>query len=305
LVLTCWVSTASAAPAIVNVASPASDEAQSVKEQPAKETKGAENGVGSQFELVFWQSVSNSEDIDQLEAYLAQYPSGTFSALARAKIAALQRQAGSVTAASRPEPPASQTAELAATPGARGAEADKPPAPTAPSTEPSTAAQGQEPPASPAEPKLSSAEAGMSPALAEQLRVLGESQREPTKPQAMKPQTTQVFAIPVRPQLASVPAVEVPEYFCSTADRHSFYETVYSPARRLADQNLEATTAHLLKLQAVYDSTAPSADQQAMDAVASELRDYQSQASDAKRTSEAFDAMFNRMVEAPIHQCPE
>ncbi|MDE2621429.1 MAG: hypothetical protein KGL54_14815, partial [Sphingomonadales bacterium] len=47
-------------------------------------------GVGSQFELVFWQSVATSEDIGQYEAYLSRYPEGTFAALARAKIERLR-----------------------------------------------------------------------------------------------------------------------------------------------------------------------------------------------------------------------
>lgn len=50
------------------------------------------NGVGSNFELVFWQSIMASEDKAQFEAYLAQYPAGTFSALARAKITALTKE---------------------------------------------------------------------------------------------------------------------------------------------------------------------------------------------------------------------
>ncbi len=51
----------------------------------------ASNGVGSAFELAFWQSLTGSEDSASYEAYLAKYPDGTFSGLARAKIAALQR----------------------------------------------------------------------------------------------------------------------------------------------------------------------------------------------------------------------
>lgn len=51
----------------------------------------APNGVGSAFELTFWQSVTGSEDVGSYEAYLARYPDGTFSGLARARIAAIQR----------------------------------------------------------------------------------------------------------------------------------------------------------------------------------------------------------------------
>ena len=49
------------------------------------------NGVGSAFELAFWQSLTGNDDSAAYEAYLAKYPDGTFSGLARAKIAAMQR----------------------------------------------------------------------------------------------------------------------------------------------------------------------------------------------------------------------
>jgi hypothetical protein len=43
------------------------------------------------MELAFWNSVSNSNDIAQLTAYIDQYPSGQFVRAARAKIATLTR----------------------------------------------------------------------------------------------------------------------------------------------------------------------------------------------------------------------
>ena len=76
------------------------------------------NGVGSPFELAFWQSVTGSEDAASYEAYLAKYPDGTFSGLARAKIAGLQRALAAqsaVAAAAAPTPmPAPVPAVLAA-----------------------------------------------------------------------------------------------------------------------------------------------------------------------------------------------
>jgi len=50
-------------------------------------------------ELAFWNSVSASNDIGQLTAYIDQYPSGTFVRAAKAKIAALGRPAAAVAAA--------------------------------------------------------------------------------------------------------------------------------------------------------------------------------------------------------------
>jgi uncharacterized caspase-like protein len=45
------------------------------------------------MDLAFWQSVEDSNDTGQLNAYLSQYPNGAFAALARRKIEALGRQA--------------------------------------------------------------------------------------------------------------------------------------------------------------------------------------------------------------------
>ncbi len=63
---------------------PAATPAKTAAAEPANRT-----GVGSAFELAYWQSVSSSNDIAQLDAYLARYPKGTFASLARVKIAAL------------------------------------------------------------------------------------------------------------------------------------------------------------------------------------------------------------------------
>jgi uncharacterized caspase-like protein len=52
------------------------------------------------MELAFWNSVSNSNDISQLTAYIDQYPSGQFVRIARAKIASLTRPGAPVAAAS-------------------------------------------------------------------------------------------------------------------------------------------------------------------------------------------------------------
>ncbi len=60
-------------------------------------------GAGSQFELTFWQSVESGEDPALYEAYLAQYPNGTFATVARVKLAKLRPSAPPV-AASPPAP---------------------------------------------------------------------------------------------------------------------------------------------------------------------------------------------------------
>ena len=52
------------------------------------------------MELAFWNSVSTSNDIAQLTAYIDQYPSGQFVRAARAKIAALTRPGAPTAVAS-------------------------------------------------------------------------------------------------------------------------------------------------------------------------------------------------------------
>ncbi len=46
--------------------------------------------VASEVELEFWRSIKDSNKIEELNAYLTNYPSGTFKAIALARIAALQ-----------------------------------------------------------------------------------------------------------------------------------------------------------------------------------------------------------------------
>ncbi len=50
-------------------------------------------------ETVFWQSIANSTNAAEFEAYLSQYPNGVFSALARARLSALRSPAGAAAAA--------------------------------------------------------------------------------------------------------------------------------------------------------------------------------------------------------------
>lgn len=64
---------------------------------PAVAQSPTATGVGSQFELTFWQSVESGSDTALYEAYLAQYPNGTFAAVARVKLAKLRQLAAPAT----------------------------------------------------------------------------------------------------------------------------------------------------------------------------------------------------------------
>ena len=50
-------------------------------------------GVGTPFELAFWQSIDTSNDPSLYEAYLARFPGGTFNEIAHAKIITLHGRA--------------------------------------------------------------------------------------------------------------------------------------------------------------------------------------------------------------------
>ena len=66
-------------------------------------------------EVVFWESVRNSTNRAELEAYLAKYPDGAFAALARARIDALAAaEAKAKAAAAAPPAPERRAAEKAA-----------------------------------------------------------------------------------------------------------------------------------------------------------------------------------------------
>jgi hypothetical protein len=174
------------------------------------------NGVGSAFELTFWQSVTGSEDMASYEAYLARYPDGTFSGLARARMAALQRAA----AAQGPAPTLVTTPTPALTPTLAPAPEPTPAVLTVPQTAQPLAptptiavavttaeAAPAPPPAAemiPANTALASAEAAPSPLarLLAQLRGSGQP--------AAAPMVTP--APPVQPLPAAAPAPVQPAY---------------------------------------------------------------------------------------------
>ena len=56
----------------------------------APNTPAAVSGPVSEVELEFWRSVKDSNRPEELNAYLTNYPSGTFKSIALARIASLQ-----------------------------------------------------------------------------------------------------------------------------------------------------------------------------------------------------------------------
>ncbi len=269
------------------------------------------NGVGSQFELAFWQSVASSEDPEQYQAYLQQYPKGTFSALARAKIVAIQRrsavargvpeqpapappQLSAPVAPEAPVLPVKPTAILVAAPAAALVKAPQPAAPLAPpmatpAPVSAPAAVAQPVPAPPAVPPQPGA------SLMAQLQA-----SRPSPP----PGLPAGAVLPKWPTLSLVPEVKLPPRFCSALDRNAFYDSLYKPAKDTADSNNASAIAHLQKLQAMYDVFAATHEAEAMNAIAAESRSYQPTAKSAFDTSKDYEALFDRLMTVPIESCP-
>ena len=65
---------------------------------------GAAAGIRTRQETVFWQSISNSADPADFQAYLEEFPNGTFARLARNRVAALGANGGDPPTAERPHP---------------------------------------------------------------------------------------------------------------------------------------------------------------------------------------------------------
>ena len=68
--------------------------AEASSEGQNKPAPKANMKTGSNFELLFWQSIKDAEDPQMFAAYLEKYPQGTFAPLARLNIDRLKRQSG-------------------------------------------------------------------------------------------------------------------------------------------------------------------------------------------------------------------
>ena len=64
-------------------------------------------------EIAFWETVRDSKNPAEVQAYLDQYPNGTFAAIARVRLAGLQRSAPAAPATARPAPAAKPAAAAA------------------------------------------------------------------------------------------------------------------------------------------------------------------------------------------------
>lgn len=243
------------------------------------------NGVGTPFEMTFWQSVQSSNDPTMFEAYLAQYPNGTFHLLAKAKVAALARAA--VPQVSTPPVVAPVTAAALVVPPV-----PTPLAITAPAASPVLAPVAAAVPPPPAvRPSLLSDAAALS-MLARSQMTGGADAATATRPQS-----------PARPQLEQVAELVLPEYFCSADERNAFHADHYVPALAIASRNNRMATAYMATLQLSYDGFKRDQDSISMNAVAADAQAYHPIAASTAAAENAFAAVFTQLMAVPIKTC--
>lgn len=269
------------------------------------------NGAGTQFELAFWQSVIGSDDPAIYEAYLEQYPTGTFSGLARAKLASLRKVA--------PPAAALASAPLAVPDISRA----NPVPPIVAVLHPAPRQDQNIDTASPVlAPQMTTVAApSMSAALPRtpvQLMHSGTASETDdsallealAKSQELGGSTLLVsakegFSVPPRPELQKVPDLLLPSVFCSAEQRNAFHEAQYSPVMEIARLNNEAAVSHMQRLQQVYDSLQLARDPNPMNAVAEEARTYQKDvATPVYNQQLGMVQKFDAIMSVPIASCP-
>jgi len=260
------------------------------------------NGVGTAFELSFWQSVGDSNDRAQLEAYLAQYPLGTFSGLAKAKIAALPAPAAAAPAPSAPAPaPSAPRPMPVATVAAMPAPAPAPAPVAIPAAAPAmmtpavlTTAGAAAPAAGAAAPAAAMA----APSLLEQMATLGK-QDGPSAPALF----TESGTLPARPVMIDVAMAPIPDHFCSAEQRNQFHDAAYKAAVARADQNNDATIAHLRNVQALHAQAIAAKQVAGANALAREALEYKPAADQAYQARTAIAELFGRIMAVPLTGC--
>ncbi|MBA2589103.1 MAG: TIR domain-containing protein [Alphaproteobacteria bacterium] len=104
-------STRSSAPAPASVSAPLAAPVASVA--PAAQPSSG-SGMNAQLESQLWDSVKTSNDVSVVQSYLDKYPNGTFTAVAKARLAELNNPAQAAKAHTANNGLASMDAEIAA-----------------------------------------------------------------------------------------------------------------------------------------------------------------------------------------------
>ncbi|MBK8631826.1 MAG: hypothetical protein IPN84_17090 [Sphingomonadales bacterium] len=193
-------------------------------------TSAAEAGPGSQFDLMFWQSIMNTRDPALYEAYLKRFPNGTFDVIARSRLAELTGK----PPAPAPAPPV-LVAPVAVPP------VPAPPVQSAAQAVPAASAAG-----------------GRLIDNMEALGQLGLSQLPgPAEIIPVAPPASASVSMLERPELLWVEKLTLPANFCSAEARNLFVQNVYNPLLAKASSNNKTTVAHLQRLRAAYDESFP------------------------------------------------
>lgn len=238
----------------------------------AEPTTTANNQI-NQAELLFWQSVADSRDPAQFKTYLAAFPSGLFAGLARAKIAWL---ASAQAQTERTDSPSSITSKSALSPSGL----------PAPSAVESKAASAFAPIAG---------AAGLEPAFVEELRTMALSQG--------RRHLVGATALPARPSMDAVGVFQLPEKFCSAADRNAFHDSHFLPLINLASANNARAIAHMKLLTRLSAEALAKGDISGSNLLAKESASYEPVAKTAYLERSALDPMFPRLMAVPVALC--
>ncbi|MBB4615323.1 hypothetical protein [Novosphingobium taihuense] len=271
---------------------------------PAPLCAQAANGVGSPFELAFWQSVSGSDDPAVYEAYLQQYPAGTFAGLARVKLATLRKASLPAPAiASAPPPVAAPPAQVVPAVATVAPPPPPPSRPPVPVVAPDPAPVRSEPKVvAVSAPVAASADASQATSDANLLLELARSQEAGAGTGRVA--AAQGFSVPPRPVLSDVTDLPLPTAFCSADQRNAFYETRYKPLLDVARANNAAAIAYMQKLQQDYDSYQLARDPTPMNVLAAEASAYQQQvAASTYARQAALVRQFDEIMAVPINSC--
>jgi hypothetical protein len=273
-------------------------------------------GVGTPFELAFWQSIDSSSDVALYEAYLTRFPNGTFVEIARARIATFRaRQAAAAPVPQTPPAVSPALTVPVAAPAPAPAPAASPVSPPPPAPPPAAfrvpvsapAPEVAAPAPAPAPAPVSSPAPGT---MGQLLAALADSQATATpstaQPAAVAPRApTPAVLLPTPPALAPVAEVTLPPSFCSAEARNAFHTTVYTPSVNQARANNEAAAGYMRQLQALYDQRQLSHDPETMNAIVTAARSYSQVAQTTFSTQAALVRQFATLMALPVVPCAQ
>jgi hypothetical protein len=110
-------------------------------------------------------------------------------------------------------------------------------------------------------------------------------------------------SFPQPPALAAVPALNVPDHFCSADARNQYHDAAYKPAMAVAAANNASAIRYLQALDAQYRAFGAQSDAAGMNAVVAASKAYQPVAGEAFATSNVYLRLFDRIMATPVKAC--